>query len=459
MRQTRFITAVLVTLAAFAARADTVEVTSTTMVTAGQQTRGGQAGQKPDLATVVPAFEILSLSARNVTNPFADDLQIVVSTWGALDLKDRRWDAGVNQDYSGDVVAGYVQGKFWKRHVIVRVGRAQVNVGASRNIQLDGGQVSLYGPVGLSLVGYAGSPVAQRFSSREGLKSWNPVGGDLAYGGRLGWALALPGAPGRGLEIGASANVVEDAGNPVRKEAAVDLRFQPIGPLTISGFGAYALTDEALSEANVAATYLVNEKLFVTADWKLVRPDLLLSRGSIFSVFSDAQRNEVGGGVTYELMHGLRAGVDYHFQLEPQYVFAVPPAQRSAARADTKLDKNYFGQDVAGRLDWRKGTVSAGAEVSYLDATENGWTGARVYGKKTYGKLFAVADVQGHFFREKVNGQSNAVNGTLTAGYTLPNGFQAVLSGRAGVNPFLEQTFDVLAKLVYNQTYRLKEER
>ncbi len=46
-------------LIAAGARADTVDVTSTTMLDVGQQTRGGIPGSKPDLVTVAPAFEIL----------------------------------------------------------------------------------------------------------------------------------------------------------------------------------------------------------------------------------------------------------------------------------------------------------------------------------------------------------------------------------------------------------------
>jgi hypothetical protein len=86
--------------------------------------------------------------------------------------------------------------------------------------------------------------------------------------------------------------------------------------------------------------------------------------------------------------------------------------------------------------------------------------GARVFGRRDIGKrLFASADVMTHFFREDVNGESLAVTGTLTAGVNIARGFSAVLSGRAGMTPYLEQSFDVMAKLVYNQTYVAREVR
>ena len=58
-----------------------------------------------------------------------------------------------------------------------------------------------------------------------------------------------------------------------------------------------------------------------------------------------------------------------------------------------------------------------------------------------------------------MNGQRVAVTGTLSLGYELAHGFAAVVSGRAGMNPFMEQTFEVMAKLAYNQTYRRTEVR
>jgi hypothetical protein len=44
-------------------------------------------------------------------------------------------------------------------------------------------------------------------------------------------------------------------------------------------------------------------------------------------------------------------------------------------------------------------------------------------------------------------------------GYQLLKGLSAVASGRAGITPFLERSFDVFAKLVYGQTYVKSEVR
>jgi hypothetical protein len=441
MRKTPLLAAALGLLAGPVVRADTVDVSSTTFVTAGQQTRNGAPGAKPELDTVVPAYELLNLTASDLTNPLVDDLRIVLSTWGAIDFADRRWDAGTDSDYTGDVVVGYVQGRVAQRHLQLRLGRQNVMTGVGRMLQLDGGEAIVFGPAGLQLSGYVGAPVSQRFSYLGSIRSWNPAGGDLAYGGRLGWSLAIPGIAGRGLDLGASANMVDDGGDPVRQEVGVDARFRPVAAVTVTGFGAYSVYDEKVSEAQVLAQLDATRKLNVTADWHFVAPGLLLARNSIFSVFSDSEWNSFGVGGDYELGHGLSVGADYHLAIEPED------------------DGDYYGNDAAAHVQWERGPTISGAEVSYLDASSNGWIGGRLYTKHTYGRIFAAADVLAHYFREQVNSEHLALTGALTGGVEIARGFSAVLSGRAGVTPFLEQTYDVMAKLVYNQTYRAREVR
>lgn len=444
MRHPFLLAAALAACLAPGARADTVDVTSTTLITGGQQTRY-VSGDSPDLVTVIPAYEILTVSARDITNPISDDLRLVVSGWGSIDLDERRWDNGTNSDFTGDLTTGYVQAGFLDRALTLRVGRAGVSAGVGRMIQLDGGEVVVVLPYGLRFSGYGGVPVSQRFATRSGVRSWNPVGGDVAYGGRVGYTLSLPGTPGRGLDVGATINMVREDGDAIREEAGADLRVQLLRNLSLTANGAWALTDEAVSEANAALQLQATRKLFVTADYRYVRPDLLLSRTSILAIFSAAEWNQVGAGATYQLGRGLSVGADYHLRFEP------------GATADG--DGNELGHDAAVRADWRRDQTTAGAEVFYLDSFDNGYAGGRVYGRQRFGKAFASADVLAHVFRDQVNGEDLAVTGTLSAGIDLPAGFAAVLSGRAGVTPYFEQQFDLMAKLVYNQTYVGREVR
>src|SRR5690349_13818267 len=102
MRIRRLVAASLLAAAASLARADRIDVDSTTLLNVARQTRGGTPGQPFDLVTVAPAFEILSITASDVRNGFADDLTFVLKTWAAYDIADRRWDNGTDSSLTGD---------------------------------------------------------------------------------------------------------------------------------------------------------------------------------------------------------------------------------------------------------------------------------------------------------------------------------------------------------------------
>ncbi|MCM2334602.1 MAG: hypothetical protein NDI82_11735, partial [Anaeromyxobacteraceae bacterium] len=188
------------------------------------------------------------------------------------------------------------------------------------------------------------------------------------------------------------------------------------------------------------------KKTFVNLDYRQVAPDLLLSRNSILSVFTDKARTDVGGGVRHQLSESTSVGLDYHALLEP-----------SGEGSTSEL-----GHEAAARAEWERGPSRLGGEVSFLEAgglgaERNGWVGGRVFGRRELGRAFLAGDAQVHSFKQEINGNKLAVTGSLSAGYRLADGWSAVLAGRAGVNPFLEQQADLLVKLVYNQTYRARE--
>lgn len=429
------------------ARAETVEASSTTLLNLGVQTRY-RGGTSPEVVTVAPLYEILSVTARDISTGFTDDLRLVLSTWGAVDLAKRRWDAGTDSRLGGDITTAYVQARFAGQRVTLRAGRTFVATGVARMIQVDGGELAVVlpmGPIQLKVSGYGGLPTSQRFQGRSGPSSWNPVAGTIAYGGRAGLAVPLAGYPGRGLEIGASANWVEDESDPVREEVGVDIRLQPFRStnLALAGFGTYSLYDARLAEANAALTVSATRRLHLTADWRFVEPSLLLARNSILSVFTASTWSEYGVGARYDLGRGLHAGLDGHVRTEP----------------GQDGDEQRLGSDVAARLDWERGAGSAGLEVSRLDAFDNGYLAARLYGRRDIGRVILTGDVLAHYFREEVNGQREAVTGTVTAGYKLPYDFTALVAGTAGLTPYLEQSYNLMVKLAYNQTYRTEEVR
>jgi hypothetical protein len=307
-------------------------------------------------------------------------------------------------------------------------------------LQLDGGDVFLRLPAGFTVSAFAGVPVSQRFSRSGTLTSWNPAGGDLAWGGRVGWTLALAGVAGRGLDLGVSLVSVSDDSDPVRQDVGLDFRIQPFARLLLVGNATWSLYAERLAEANLTALIPATKALTLNLDVRYTSPDLFLARNSILSVFTDTTRTDVGGGVRYQFTRTLSAGLDYHVLILP------------AEEGQTEL-----GGEGAGRVEWSRDGMVAGGELTWVKTGQTGYTGLRGYGRKDLGKLFVAGDLMEVLFREEVNGQKNSLVGSLSAGYQFTRTLSLVLAGHAGVTPFFERQADAMVKLVYNNVVRVRE--
>lgn len=437
----RLAASALLLASSLAARADVIEASSTTVLSAGQQLRGREAGQEPDLAKVATVYELIRVSAREVRNPIFQDLEVSFSGWGSGDLQAVRWDAGTSGKVSGDIITAYARGTLAKGMVQVRAGREFVAAGAGRMLQLDGGDLLIRLPAGFSVSVFGGVPVSQRFSSRTTATSWNPAGGDLAWGGRLGWTLALAGVSGRGLDLGLSMVQVSNHSDPVRQDLGVDLRIQPISRLTLAGNLTYSLYASRLAEYNLTALISATRDLTVNLDVRYTSPGLFLAANSILSVFTDTTRTAVGGGVRYQLTRTLNAALDYHALLQPG---------DQAGATET-------GGEAAGRVEWVGHGTVAGGEISYLATGDKGYTALRGYGRKELGKLFVAGDLTEVMFKQDVNGQRNSLTGSISAGYRFARAWSVVVAGRAGVTPYFERQADAIVKLAYNNLVRVRE--
>ncbi len=423
------IVALLAALSPAGARADVVEASSSTILSARMEYRDGQA------VRVVPLYEMLSVSARDIHTSFAD-FQVVLSTWGELDFgPNLTWGpiADRQSRLTGDVDVLYLQADFAKRAVAVRLGRFVVPDGTSRMTQLDGGEARLQLPFGLGVSGYAGSPVSARFMARGGAETWNPVAGDFTAGGRVFYVLPRWG------ELGASIAYASDHGDPSREDVGVDLRLTPLRSLTLLGSAFYGLYDSRLGEGNAQLLWQWLPKLQLGAEYRYVEPGLLLPRNSILSVFTEDTRNEVG--LSVHAGPFSRVSVDLE-------VFDVMESDRPD------------GTRVRARGTWRpRASTALGLEVAWLYDPISGYVYGRAFASQDVGPFFLSADLQDAHYTKPVNGFDNSFLGTANVGYRIGGGFSALLSGTAGTTPFLSSRFDFLAKLAYNATYAMREVR
>src|SRR6266540_5156271 len=128
------------TLMAGAARADTVQASSTTMLIGRQDFRDGA------LQSAVPLYELVNVGESDMKTSFADSLELGLSSWGALDLADKRfWQNGapVGSRATGDVNVAYAKADFLGKHLTLTIGRETVADGVARMVQLDGAELRL----------------------------------------------------------------------------------------------------------------------------------------------------------------------------------------------------------------------------------------------------------------------------------------------------------------------------
>jgi hypothetical protein len=409
-----------------AARAE-VEVTNTLLLRAGPQARYGTTPLATD--TVAPIYEMLTLTARDVENPVAERLELVVSAWGGANIGQNPWWNGYLNSgaFSGDLGLAFVKGEFGKGAVVARLGRMMVAGGTSRMLQLDGASLLWRAPAGFSLSAFGGSPVSARFDARGGPQDANPVSGDVAAGGRLAWAHPV-------LELGASTLLAWDHGSTSRQEVGGDLRLSPLRWLDVLASGSYALDRSQLAE--ISASAIARAGAFsVSLDYRYTIPSLFLSSQSILWVFSDADREDLGANVHWT------------------------PSRAWSVDAGGAALISQSGFRAVGRVTWRPDRRGAvGLEISYLDATDNAYGYARAFGSRQFGPVTAALDLQAMAFDQKVNGEKSSLLASASLGYPIARGLTATLAGSAGVTPLYQNRFDLLAKLVY-QNFPAREVR
>ncbi|HUK65216.1 MAG TPA: hypothetical protein VLV17_00205 [Anaeromyxobacteraceae bacterium] len=433
---TRPVRLILLTAAlcvAGATRADTVNASSTTILLGRQDWRDGS------LQTAVPLYEIIRLDASDVATPIGN-LEIALSSWGAADLGDIRfWQNGgnTNDHFTGDVDVGFVRGIFLDRALTLTLGRQTV-IDGLLPVQIDGGSARLALPYGFALSGYAGAPVAPRFMARGGDLVTQTVRATFASGGRVSWN--YPGL----LEAGASVAVADDRAAPSRRDVGADIRVTPIRYLQLLASGWLSLYEQRLGESVVSATFYPVRHLDFTLDYRHVEPDLFLPRDSILSVFVADKRNDVGGALHWGPQKGFALDGDYHVLLQDQ-------GTGHWARAKATLHPG--GQ-----------TSTVGTELSYLksngvsEINDNGYEEVRLFGaRELMPALTGTLDLMAYFFNQDVNGEPRSLAATATLAYGFARGWRAALAGTAGSTPFMERQFEIMGKLVYEQTYATRE--
>jgi len=406
--------AVLVGLAALVgttglARAETVTASATTIVSGQRDPRDGT------VHTVVPFLELVSLRASDIDNRIFGETQIVVSGWGeavAGDPRDRK-------SALGDVDVAYLQGSTWNRRLTLRLGRQFVFPGTAGNVQLDGLAPTLRVAAGFGLSGFIGVPVTPRFGYSRG---------EFTSGARVFWSRSYE------SEVGVSILEILGAGRHVfRRDAGVDARYRLLDSLALSGLVRWSLAEARMAEADAAANWRPCRYVDVTADYRRTAPDLFLPRYSIFAVFAQETRDELGGFVSVRpWLRRLDVQGDFH-QVH---------------------DASGWGWNTGGKATVRLGRgggTRVGVEGRRLRLPGAGYLMGRAFGWQTVTtKIRVVVDFDVYDLDQPLNGQNRSFFASGSLVYDLAPAWRAVLTGMDNVTPYATHQMEGLLKIVYD---------
>jgi hypothetical protein len=432
-------------LAPAAGHASELEVSSNTQLNVQSQWRDGAS------TNVVPLYEFLTLTGREVSIP-GGQLYFQVDGWGAANLGANPWWNGYTNSgaMSGDLNQAWVQGRFLQNQLQLTLGRQTVGYGNSRMLQLDGGSFHAVLAKMVSFDGYAGVPTTQRFTAYGSVFSANPTIGNLAVGGRLGFAWTT------WLNTGFSAAFAWDSGASTREDIALDLRFSPVSWMYLLGYVDWSIFasnyfngfGSQIADSNLSLVFPVTPHLQFTAEYTYTVPALALPYNSILWVFADTTHQYVGGSARVGL-EAFKLHVPLDFEIGYRYII----------EGDTGLaGASGNGDRVFLRATWHPTKDSAvGAEGSRLYLPDQGYWQARAFGSmKMYG-FTGTLDFQGYWFDQPVNAVTNSVIGSATLGYDVGGGFAVVGALQGGSTPYYTSYVNGLVKLTYNASYRFRE--
>ncbi len=395
-------------LFALGARAATVQATATTYTDASQPTYGDAESH-----TLVPAYELVDVTANQIHMPWGDTAAVVLSGWGGVDLANDTGTSGPGADLN----LLYVEGGAFRHALTFRLGRQFVMNGVARMTQLDGANLQ-YVVHHIGLQAYGGAIVTPRFAE--------PLATTMA-GGRLFWNPTLE------TEIGASYAQIFDHALSVRQEVGLDGRAVLLHRLVLDASAFYDLAAARIAEAVGDASWRFGRLVTLGARYQRTAPDLFLPPNSIWTVFADDERRDSVGGFAI-----------------------VTPAEHWSIWLEGLgiLGSNGNGFETTGRVSWTQRFYSIGLDVHTLSYDADGHLTPRLYAVWRPGdKLTLSGDLEETWLQHPMNGVTHVFNASGTAAWTFVPSWQLALAVLGGDTPFLSQDVEVLGRLQWAPTF------
>jgi hypothetical protein len=406
-----------------------VSVDSNTIVRIEKRAVTGSGDQN-----IMPATEFIGIDATKLAD---GNLSLHIAGWGREDLEGISY--GDNRS-AGNLTYGYLQYRINKEAADIRAGRFFVREGIV-NEQVDGLSARTSLPYGFAISAFGGATVHVHDLYGES----SDGKGDSVFGGRFSYKYK------KFLELGVSGVYESDAPTLVQhvngsnRRVGADIWLSPYRWLELVGHSTYNTETDEIAEHRYMLNLRPMNDLTISGQYNDQKEQSLFYS---WAMFSGAARNPgdkattTGIAATYSLTKTTELSLDYNHY------------KREVGSADR------YGGDL--KLSFLDNTVKSGIGYHYLDAgpefaisgtTSGSYQNLRAYIMHDTKGYFAAIEGIGYFFKEKINNEKNAIEGSLSLGYHLTPAL--ALSGDIsyGQNPDFKDETKGLVRLTYNMTF------
>lgn len=401
----------------------------------------GPAGARITTETLAPAHEYVALRVRDVDAPWAaDSVDIELSAWGAAGTSDPR----LERRFDGDVTIAQVTHRYGPG--TLKLGRQLMTAGAARFAHFDGlaaeGRWAITERSGAGGTAYGGFTVLPLWSDRpeyaqlgaafdtlvdspEAFEDPKRSGNTVAGGRLFGWYQDL-------AELGLSLHEARENSELGRRDAALDALVTPIEQLDLVARTLVDLDSLRLSEAHGSATVYPTARLDATAQYRRVRPTLLMSRQSVLSVFAVDAFDELGAEARYRATERLTFSAGGYVELFRDADLGLRAAARTQAIPDPAR------------------RVALSVELTRVAAPNNGYVAARLSARyRPFERLGVVGEEYLYVYDEPILGRSTSSVESLNAEVAMHDDLGLLVGGSAFQTPYASSELQALVRLVY----------
>ena len=391
----------------------TIRGTINTIMTGHHDPRFG------DIVSSIPIYEILSMEITDLNIPGSDSARLVLNGYSRLQLGEERAFRTNNADLS----IFYIETQ--KKSLSLRLGRQHISTGVGRMRMVDGLSIRSHLAYGIIAELYSGATVHPWLYHR--------VDNHIS-GARVSVRPSMNG------ELGLSYMQIRQRGAKREEFVGSDLYYS-LGKNRLYAKANFNPSDQAFSEGRIALITHLPHHIHLTIDASRTSPELFLNENSIFSVFSNSEKDSFGG--------------DIEWQPSPYYLLSLEG--RGLIMEQAVLGYSVKMKAVTYREASKKSRI--GIEGKIHREHDEGYISSRALAiLQIQPQLRVMGDLYLYKFAHEINDVSNSILGQISAVYDISKNIRIASTVSGGVTPYASQQIEAMFRFAYGYDVDLSRE-